>query len=134
MVLPLKLGLLCDKEFTDMPETDLFNKTVDKLNTVSTNRPESVSLLIFMKLSDCFSRLHLVAELRSRHLHRGYRIWNGTSGYIHARPLLEFHKTSDPRDHVHGLLGLIDLGIVLDYSEDVTVADVYLNIASAQSQ
>ena len=132
MVLPLKLRLLCGEEFTDMPETDSFNKAVNKLSTVPTNRPESVSLPIFMRLSECFSRLRLIAELRSRHLHREYqpnRIWYGTSGFIHARPLLEFHKTSDPRDHVYGLLGLIELDIVPDYSEDVTVADVYLEVA-----
>ena len=132
LVLPLKLRLLCGEEFTDLPETDLFKKTVYKLSTVPTNHPESVSLLIIMRLSECFSRLRLVAELRSRHLHRGHqanRIWNGSSGFIHARPLLEFHKTSDPRDHVYGLLGLIDLDIVPNYSEDVTVADVYLEVA-----
>ena len=132
LVLPSNLRLLCGEEFTDMPETELFNKTVNKLSTVPTSRPESVSILIFMRLSECFSRFRLVAELRSRHLHRDYqanRIWNGASGFIHARPLLEFHKTSDPRDHVYGLLGLIDLDIVPDYSEDVTVADVYIEVA-----
>ena len=132
LVLPSKLTLLCGEEFTDMPETESFNKTVRKLSTVPTNRPESVPLPIFMRLSECFSRLRLVAELRPRHLHREYqanRIWNGTSGFIHARPLLEFHKTSDPRDHVYGLLGLIDLDIVPDYSENMTVADVYIEVA-----
>ena len=132
LVLPSKLTLLCGEEFTDIPETDSFNKAVGKLGTVPVNRPESVSLPIIMRLSECFSRLRLVAELRSRHLHREYqadRIWNGTSGFIHARPLLEFHKTSDPRDHIYGLLGLIDLDIVPDYSENMTVADVYLEVA-----
>jgi hypothetical protein len=48
---------------------------------------------------------------------------------LSVRILLEFHKTSDPRDHVYGLLGLIDLDIVPDYGEDVTVADVHLEVA-----
>ena len=132
LVLSSKLTLLCGEEFTDMPETDSFNKTVRKLSVVPTNRPESVPLLIFMRLSECFARLRLVAELRSRHLHResqANRIWNGTSGFIRARPLLEFHKATDPRDHVYGLLGLIDLDIVPDYSEKMTVADVYIEVA-----
>ena len=132
LVLPSKLTLLCGEEFTDMPETDSFDKTIRKLRVVSTNRPESVPLLMLMRLSDCFSRLRLVAELRSWHLHRedeANRIWYGTSGFIKARPLLEFHKASDPRDHVYGLLGLIDLDIVPDYSESMTVADVYLEVA-----
>lgn len=132
LVLAPKLRLQCGEEFTDMPETDSFNKTINKLSTVPTNRPESASLPIMMRLSECFSRFRLVAELRSRHLHRENqtnRIWNGTSGFIRARPLLEFHKTTDPRDHVYGLLGLIDLDIVPNYSEDMTVADVYLEVA-----
>lgn len=132
LVLPLKLRLLCGEEFADMPETDLFNQAVNKLSTVPNNRPESVSILIFMRLSDGFSRLRLVAELRSQHLHREHQAnhtWNGTPGFIRARRLLEFHKTSDPRDHVYGLLGLIDLDIVPDYSEDTTVSDVYLEVA-----
>ena len=49
---------------------------------------------------------------------------------MYTRPLLEFHETSDPRDHVYGLLGLNDdLDIVPDYSDDTTVADVYLEVA-----
>ena len=132
LVLPLKVRLLCGEDFTDMPETESFSKTVNKLSTLPSNRPESVPLPILMRLTECFSRLRLVVELRSRHLHRERQAnctWNGTSGFIHARPLLEFHKTSDPRDHVYGLLGLIDLDIVPDYGEDVTVADVYLEVA-----
>ena len=132
LVLPPKLTLICGEEFTDMPETDSFDKTVRKLSVVPINRPQSVTLPIFMKLRECFSRLRLVAELRSRHLHgesQASRIWNGTSGFIRARPLLEFHKATDPRDHVYGLLGLIDLDIVPDYSENTTVADVYIEVA-----
>ena len=131
-MLPSKLTLLCGEEFTDIPETDSFTKAVRKLSVVPTKRPEYVSLEIIMRLSECFSRLRLVAELRSRNLHResqANRIWNGTSGFIHVRPLLEFHKTSDPRDQVYGLLGLIDLDIVPDYSENMTVAGVYLEVA-----
>ena len=130
LVLPSKLTLLCGEEFTDIPETDSFNSTVRKLSIVPINRPESVSLPIFMRLSECFARLRLVAELRSQHLHResrANRIWNGTSGFIRARPFLEFHKATDPRDHVYALLGLIDLDIVPDYGK--TVADVYLEVA-----
>lgn len=132
LVLAPKLRFLCGEKFTDIPETDLFNRTINRLSTVPTNRPESMSLPILMRLSECFSSFRLVAELRSRHLrqeHQANRIWNGTSGFIRARPLLEFHKTSDPRDHVYGLLGLIDLDIVPDYSEHMTVADVYLEVA-----
>ena len=132
LVLASKLTLMCGEKFTDMPETDSFKQTVRKLSVVPTNRPESVSLLIFMRLTDGFARLRLVAELRSRHLHgesQGSRNWNGTSGFIHARALLEFHKATDPRDHVYGLLGLIDLDIVPDYSENTTVADVYIEVA-----
>lgn len=132
LVLAPNLRLLCGEEFMDMPETDLFNKAINKLSTVPTKRPEFVSLPIFMRLSECFSRLRLVAELRSRNLPRenqANRLWNGALGFIHARPLLEFHKTSDPRDHVYGLLGLIDLDIVPDYNEDMTVNDVYLEVA-----
>lgn len=80
-----------------------------------------------MRLSECFSRLRLVAELESRHLHhksQANRIWNGTSGLMNARTLLVFLKPSDSRDHVYGLLGLIDLAIVSHYSENKTVADV----------
>ena len=132
LVLPSKLTLLCGEEFMDMPETDSFDKTIRKLRVVPTNRPESVPLLMLMRLSECFSRLRLVAELRSRNLHRekvANRIWNGTSGFINARRLLEFHKASDPRDHVYGLLGLMDLDIVPDYGESMTVADVYIEVA-----
>lgn len=132
LVLAPKLRLLCGEEFTDMPETYSVNKTINKLSTLPNDRPESVSLPIFMRLIECFSTFRFVAELRSRHLcreHQANRIWNGTSGFIRARPLLEFHKTSDPRDHVYGLLGVIDWDIVPDYSEDMTAADVYLEVA-----
>lgn len=49
-----------------------------------------------------------------------------TSRLLNARILPEQQETSDPRDQVYGLLGLIDLGIVPDYSENTTVADDFL--------
>ncbi|MCJ1402442.1 hypothetical protein MMC11_005662 [Xylographa trunciseda] len=132
LVLPLNLRLLCGEEFTDIPEPDSFHNTVDKLSRISNGRPKFLPLGLWMRVNECFAVLRLLAALRHQHLHQedqANRIWQGISGFLHARPLLEFHKTSDPRDHVYGLLGLIDLDIVPDYGEDVTVADVYLEVA-----
>jgi hypothetical protein len=132
LVLPLNLRLLCGEEFTDIPEPDSFYNTVNKLSKIPNGRPNSLPLNMWMRLNECIALLRLLAALRFQHLHREdqvNRIWEGISGFINARILLEFHKTSDPRDHVYGLLGLIDLDIVPDYGEDVTAADVYLEVA-----
>ena len=132
LVLPLDLRLLCGEEFTDIPEPDSFHNTVNKLSKISNGRRNSVSLGLWMRLNECMASLRLIAALRFRHLYREYQVnrtWEGVCGFIYTRILLEFHKTSDPRDHVYGLLGLIDLDIVPDYGEDVTVDEVYLEVA-----
>ena len=131
-VLSLNLRLLCGGDFTDMPEPDSFNASVDKLSKIPAQRPQSVPLNVLMRLNECISVLRLIAGLRFQHFQRQSqpnRIWEGASGFLHARRLLEFHKTSDPRDHVYGLLGLIDLDIVPDYSDGTKIADVYLTVA-----
>lgn len=132
MVLQLNLRLLCGEEFTDIPESGSFNSAIDKLSKLPRSLPQSVSIGVWMRLTECIAPLRLLARLRSRHLRREHQVnrnSEGTLGFMYARPLLEFHKTSDPRDHVYGLLGLMDLDIVPDYGEDVTIADVYLELA-----
>ena len=132
LVLPLKLRLLCGEEFMDIPEPVSFYKTVDKLTKLTDGRPESLPLNMWMRLNECIALLRLLAALRFRHLQQEsqvHRVWKGISGFIRARVLLDFHETSDPRDHVYGLLGLFDLDIVPDYGESMTVADVYLEVA-----
>jgi hypothetical protein len=132
LVLPLNLRLLCGEEFTDIPKSDLFFNIVNKLTKQPDECPTSLPINMWMRLNECIARLRLLATLRSRHSHGGNtvdRAWEGWSGFINARILLEFHETSDPRDHVYGLLGLYDLDIVPDYGEDMTVADVYLEVA-----
>ena len=132
LVLPLNLRLMCADDFTDIPEPDPFYNTVSRLTKVPVGLPNFLPLHMMKRLTDCMALLRLVATLRFRHLQQVYkidRIWQGVSGFIHARPLLIYHETSDPRDHVYALLGLFDLDIVPDYGEDVTVADVYLEAA-----
>ena len=132
LVLPLNLRLLCGEEFTDVPEPDSFYNIVNKLTKIPNGRPNSLPLNMWMRLNECTALLRLLATLRFQHLHRKYqvnRIWEEIPVFINTRILLEFHKTSDPRDHVYGPLGLINLDIVPDNGEDVTVADVYLEVA-----
>ena len=132
LVLPLKLRLLCGEEFMDIPEPVSFYNTVDKLTKLIGGRPKSLPLNMWMRLSECIALLRLLAALRFRHLQQESqvnRVWRGIPGFIHARILLDFHETSDPRDHVYGLLGLFDLDIVPDYGENMRVADVYLEVA-----
>lgn len=132
MVLQFNLRLMCGEEFTDISATEPFNNAIEKLSRLPNGRPKSVSLGVWMRLNECIAPLRLLAGLRSRHLHRGDQVnrqWEGVFGFMYARVLLEFHKTSDPRDHVYGLLGLMHMDIVPDYGEDVTVADVYLEVA-----
>ena len=132
LVLPLSVRLLCGGDFMDMPEPDAFNDSVNKLSKLPSQRPQSVPLNVWLRLNECFSGLRLLAGLRFQHSQResqADRIWDGPSGFIRARRLLEFHKTSDPRDHVYGLLGMIDLDIVPDYGHSTTIADVYLIVA-----
>ena len=133
LVLPLNLRLLCGKEFMDVPEPDSFYNAVHKLLTKSlVGRPNSFTIGLWARLNECISLLRSLATLRFQFLHREYRVdrvWEGISRFIATRVSLEFHKTSDPRDHVYGLLGLVDLDIVPDYGEDTTVADVYLEVA-----
>ena len=132
LILPLNLRLLCGEEYTDIPEPDSFYHTVNKLAQIPSGLPDSVPLYMWHRLTECMALLRLLADHRFRRLQREYqanRILEGIVGFMNARKLLEFHKTSDPRDHVYGLLGLFDLDIVPDYSEDVMVADVYLEVA-----
>ena len=132
MVLQFNLRLLCGEEFTDIPKPDSFNKAIGMLSKLPTSLPKSVSIELWMRLNWCIAPLRLLARLRCRHLHPGHQVdlpSKGTLGFMYARPLLEFHKTSDPRDHVYGLLGLMELDIAPDYGEDVTTADVYLELA-----
>ena len=132
MVLAVKLTLLYGDESTDMLEPDLFKIAIDKLGKIPQVRPQSAPLLVWARLYECVAPLRLLAGLRSLHPHRESQvnsIWNGISGFLAARIQLQFHQTSDPRDHIYGLLGLIDMDIVPDYGEDTTVADVYLEVA-----
>ena len=132
LVLSLHLRLVCGEEFMDIPEPESFYNTVEKLRKIPTKRPNSLPLNMWMRLNECIALLHLVATLRCRHLHRedqADRIWKGISGFMTARVLLESHKASDPRDHIYGLLGLIDLDIVPEYGEDVTLTDIFFEVA-----
>ena len=132
MVLSSELILLCGEEFMDLPEPDLLNKYISRLVIMPHKRPQSVPLHLWLRLIEGVHVFRLVDALQLQHLHREsqvYRVWEGTSGFIMARNLLQFHKTSDPRDHVYGLLGLIKLDIIPDYGEDMTVAEVYLEVA-----
>ena len=132
LVLPLKLRLVCGEDFMDIPEPVLFYNTVDKLTKLTDGRPDSLPLNIWLRLNECIALLRLLAALRCRHLQQAYqvnRVWKGIPGFIRARVLLDFHETSDPRDHVYGLLGLFDFEIVPDYGQNMTVADVYLEMA-----
>ncbi len=132
LVLPLSLRLMCGEEFTDVPDPDSFHRTVHRLAKLPYGRPDSVPLQIWMRIVEGMALLRLIAARRLRHLRRDDvvdRIWEGAAGFMNARVQLEFHQTSDPRDHVYGLLGLFDLDIVPDYGEDMTVGDVYLEVA-----
>ena len=131
LVLPLNLRLMCGEEFTDVPDPDSFYRTVNKLVRPN-GRPECVPLQIWVKIAEGMAFLRLIAARRLRHSRRDdivELIWEGVLGFMSARIQLEFHQTSDPRDHVYGLLGLFDLDIVPDYDEDMTVGDVYLEVA-----
>ncbi|MCJ1437399.1 hypothetical protein MMC27_006786 [Xylographa pallens] len=132
LVLPLNLRLLCGEEFMDMPDPKSFYNIVHKLSKSHSGRHNHLRFHMWMRLSECIALLRLVATLRYRHRHQDNqvdRMWDGISRFMIVRILLEYHQTSDPRDHVYGLLGVIDLDIVPDYSEDVTVSDVYLEVA-----
>ena len=132
LALPLNLRLLCGEESMDIPGPISFYNTVDKLTKLTNGRPNSLPLATVTRLNECTARLRLLAALRFRHLHQENQVsrdWKGIPGFIRARLLLDYHETSDPRDHVYGLLGLFDLDIVPDYGEDMTVADVYLEVA-----
>ena len=132
LVLPLNLRLLCGEEFMDIPEPVSFYNTVDKLTKFVDGRPTSLPLHTWMRLNEYIARLRLLAALRFRHLHQENQVnrdWKGIPGFIRARGFLDFHETSDPRDHVYGLLGLFDLDIVPDYGGNMTVTDVYLEVA-----
>lgn len=131
IVLPLNLRLLCGEEFMDLPEPVSFYNTITRLARTPNGRPSWFPLHICMRLVDCIVSLRLPATLRVQHLHREHQVnraWEGISGFINARVLLERHQASDSRDHVYGLLGLLDLDIVPDYGESKTVADVYLEL------
>ena len=132
LVLPLNFRLLCGEEFMDIPEPLSFYNTVIKLTKLTAGRPSSLPLNVWMRLNECIALLRLIAALRIRHLHQEhqvYRFWKGTPGFLRARVALEFHQTSDPRDHVYGLSGLFDLDIIPDYSVNKSVTDVYLEVA-----
>ena len=132
LVLAATVRLLCGEEFTDIPEPDLFSKAVAEMTRVANGRPDSVTLQIWMRLAECMLLLRLLARLRSqplRHKDQVSGVWQGISGFINSRILLEHHQVSDPRDHVYGLLGLFDLNVVPEYGEGVTCADVYLQAA-----
>ena len=132
VVMPMDLRLMCGEDFTDVPEPYSFKEIVKKLTKGPNQRPQSVPLILWLRLIECVDGLDLLGELKVRHLHRERRashIWDGAFGFLRTRISLEFHKTSDPRDHVYGLLGLIDLDIVPDYSENKNIADVYLEVA-----
>lgn len=132
LVLLLNLRLLCGEEFMDIPEPVSFYNTVIKLTKLSGGRPASLPLNVWMRLNECIALLRLLAALRFRHLHQEhqvYRFWKGISGFLRARVALEFHESSDPRDHVYGLSGLFELDIIPDYGANMTVADVYLEVA-----
>ena len=131
LVLPLNLRLMCGEEFTDVPDPDSFYRTVKKLVRPN-GRPECVPLQIWVRIAEGIASLVLIAARRLRHSRRDdivERVWEGALGFMSARIQLEFHQTSDPRDHVYGLLGLFDLDIVPDYDEETTVGDVYLEVA-----
>ena len=132
LVLPSCLTLLCGEEFTDIPEPESFFITVEKLSKLPARRPNSAPLQMWMRLNECVASLRLIATLRVRHLRQEAQVdreWQGVSGFLRSRVLLEFHETSDFRDHVYGLLGVFELGVLPDYSEDMTFADAYLEVA-----
>lgn len=132
LVLPLNLRLLCGEEFMDIPEPDAFYNAVAMLSKMPGGRPGSFQFHLLWRLIECIAPLRLLSTLRFQHLHQkqqGNGISEEPSKFLQMRPLLDFHKTTDPRDHVYGLLGLIKLDIVPDYREDMTVADVFLEVA-----
>ena len=134
LVLPLHLRLLCGGKFIGIPESDTFYKSVERLRLSSNGRPDSVPIDIWARLRECVTYLHLLAKLRLQYLDRNYQLnrlrgQGGISEFIAARSLLEIHKTSDLRGQVFGLLGLFATDIVPSYDEDVTVADVYTQVA-----
>ena len=132
MVLPLNLRLMCGEAFTDVPDPDSFHGAIGRLARLRHGRPNSLPLMIWMRIVEGMSLVRLIAARRLRHVRWDDvvdRIWEGAAGFMNARIQLEFHQTSDPRDHVYGLLGLFDLDILPDYGEDMTVGDVYLEVA-----
>ena len=132
LVLPSNLTLMCGEELADIHEPKSFYNAVDKLSKVPSGRPKSVELHMWMRMNECIALLRLVATLRLQHLHHDpqvSRIWKGISGFLRARALLELHKASDPRDHVYGLLGVFELDITPDYSEEMKFTHVYLEVA-----
>ncbi|RFU25577.1 hypothetical protein B7463_g10763, partial [Scytalidium lignicola] len=132
LVLPSNLRLLCGEKFTDMPEPDAFYSAVTMLSKMPSGRPGSLPFHLLWRLIECIAPLRLLATLRFQHLHQKQPVngvSEGRSEFLHMRPLLDFHEASDPRDHVYGLLGLINLDIVPDYGENMTVADVFVEVA-----
>lgn len=132
LVLPQSLRLMCGEEYMEFPERNAFYITVNRLARMPVARPASLPLYLSHRLNECMAALRLVARLRFQQvdqISQGNIPIEGASKFITTRVLLEFHQASDLRDHVYGLLGLIDLEIAPDYREEVTAAEVFLQVA-----
>jgi hypothetical protein len=72
---------------------------------------------------------HLDWHNRADPDHSRSSFWNGQKGLFNTLMMTIRCQASDPRDHVFGLLGLVNIDIKPDYDEKATTAQLFLEVA-----